>query len=120
MRAILSVSASSSRRKTRQPRRPRCVHERASTTAQSMSASTANTSEMSPVRSAPVSSSAVNPSSAAGRAGPFHVPRDCNEAMYYAIRKPPNSVMTLSSVSLQPRRSVTWKTSMNHLPSDEM
>uniref|UniRef100_J3MPW8 Uncharacterized protein n=1 Tax=Oryza brachyantha TaxID=4533 RepID=J3MPW8_ORYBR len=52
-------------------------HARASTTLQSMSASTANTSEMRPVRSAPVSSSAVSPSSAAGRAGPFHVPRDC-------------------------------------------
>uniref|UniRef100_A0A0E0CZG4 Uncharacterized protein n=1 Tax=Oryza meridionalis TaxID=40149 RepID=A0A0E0CZG4_9ORYZ len=47
MRAILSVSVSSSRRKTRQPRRSRYVHAWPFTTPQSMSASTANTSEMS-------------------------------------------------------------------------
>ncbi|BAS80731.1 Os02g0729566 [Oryza sativa Japonica Group] len=86
MRAILSVSVSLLRRKMRQPRWTRCIHARPSTTPQSMSASTANTSEMSPVRPAPVSSSAVNPSSAIGRVGPFHIPRDCKEAMY-AIRK---------------------------------
>jgi len=49
MRGTRPASASSPRRNATQARRPRCVHARASTTLHSMSASTAKTSESSPV-----------------------------------------------------------------------